>query len=112
MLELTAKEKEVVEFALDLYSRICMGQLNTLAWAYRTRKIKLKNDLADMPMVDTVCDDLKAVMFTELPGNACYSIFNKAVHPNASIAVGVIKKLHGRYDEWAELKEYAQKEVE
>jgi len=106
-MNFSEKELRVIEIALDLYSRLCMGQVENLDYQYRMGLIRRNFDqYGDLNNINKACYSLKQEMFNELTPNASYSIFSNKIHPNAVIAVDVIEKIHNRFDEWEDLKNY------
>lgn len=106
-MNFSEKELEVIELALDLYSRLCMGQVENLDYQYRMGHIRNKsNQYGNLDIISEMCHSLKQEMFNELTSNSSYSIFSNKIHPNAIIALDVIKKIQGSYDEWEDLKNY------
>lgn len=106
-MKFTENELKVIEISLDLYSRLCMGQVENLDWQYRMGLIRKKSDqYGDLNNINRICYSLKQGMFNELTPNASYSIFSDKIHPNAITAIDVIEKIHNRSEEWEDLKNY------
>lgn len=91
-VDMSVGQANVVLAALDLYSRLHMGQVDNVEMFYRLLGIKL-NKTNQCRTVSQLCDDIKANVFPELSRDGFYGITSDKIHDDARVAWDLIQAM-------------------
>lgn len=101
-IALNEQQARLIIQALDLYSRLMIGQVEALDYVFRemsARPPKETYGQMDLEKVRVFIAELKAVTFPQHPLNGSFSIGNPAVHENARMMVDIQDVIeHALYD--------------
>ena len=90
-IELNQKQARIIQEALDLYSRLQMGQIKEIDMFFRIRK--MKGCEYDHEVAVGTLEQLKRIYFPELSRNGYYGIFGDGTPEEAKIAWDLIQSI-------------------
>lgn len=86
-IELGEKELRLISNALDIYSRLALGQFEIIDQVSSLQEEIWKNKDLDWSKMKEVTDNIKTTIWPELTPNSYWGIFNREhVHDDARIA--------------------------
>lgn len=92
-ITINREQSQVLHKALDLFSRLLMGQVEELDFFFRTELFLRKNMSVDIEKLRYVVRCLKQIAFPEFSSNESYSIGSPEGSEKAKVAYDILQKL-------------------
>jgi len=96
-LEINEVQAQVIQSALDLYSRLGIGQVEEMSTnfgIFGDQLMKLTED--DRDKIKTLNKEFKQILFPNLDGNSYYGIYSDKVPKNSKISYDIIQVMRNK----------------
>ena len=94
-IKVSPTQANIIQEALDLYSRILVGQLGEIAWVLRKNN-KVELNSKEMEMIDQYLEVIKRCFYPELDSGSHYGIFCDKTPETSKISWDLIQVIRNK----------------